>query len=110
MTMGSRLAAEIRNFVMHKCPELSNPAKANRLSFVGHSVGSVVIRAALTSPLLEPFHSKMYCFISLSSPHLGNTYIPSAIVSAGIWALKRLRKAQVRAPWPSPPPPPPLLP
>ena len=65
------------------------------MSFVGHSVGSVVIRAALTSPLLQPFHSKLYCFISLSSPHLGNTYIPSAVVSLGIWALKRLRKAQV---------------
>ena len=27
MTMGNRLAAEIRNYVMHKCPELNDPAK-----------------------------------------------------------------------------------
>eukprot|EP00622_Pseudochattonella_farcimen_P004598 FR740006.1.p1 GENE.FR740006.1~~FR740006.1.p1 ORF type:complete len:212 (+),score=1.44 FR740006.1:25-636(+) len=67
----------------------------HRLSFIGHSVGSVVIRAALTSRLLEPFIPRFYAFISLSSPHLGNTYIPSAIVSTGMWALKRIRKAQV---------------
>ena len=73
--MGARLAHEVRNFIMHRCPELasSDPA-VGRLSFFGHSAGSVIVRAALASPLLRLFAPKLYAFVSLSSSHLGGCH------------------------------------
>ena len=93
--MGTRLATDIRRYIMAKCPQLAIPADRSRISFIGHSAGSVIIRAALVSPLLAVYKSKLHTFLSLSSPHLGNTYVPSAIVATGMWALKRLRKTEL---------------
>lgn len=64
----------------------------NRLSFIGFSLGGVIIRAAL--PFLDDFSEKMHTFISLSSPHLGFLYNGNKIIDAGIWFLKQLRKSQ----------------
>ena len=94
-TMGSRLALDVRRYIMSKCPQLANPTDQSRISFVGHSAGSIIIRAALASPLLAVYKAKMHVFLSLSSPHLGTTYVPSAIVATGMWALKRLRKTEL---------------
>lgn len=41
------------------------------LSFISHSIGSLVLRLALNSPLLNPFRSKFNLFLSLNAPHLG---------------------------------------
>ena len=54
----------------------------NRLSFVGHSLGGVIIRAAL--PYLEEFAEKMHSYMSLSTPHFGYMYNASKIIEAGI--------------------------
>ena len=44
----------------------------NRISFIGHSLGGLIIRACL--PELEKFSRKMWAFVTLSSPHLGYLY------------------------------------
>jgi hypothetical protein len=79
---------------MHRCPDLaSSDPSVGRLSFFGHSAGSIVVRAALASPLLRLFAPKLFAFVSLSSSHLGNMYMNSALIAGGMWAIKKLRKA-----------------
>ena len=41
--MGNRLATEVKNHIMEFFP----PGTLQRLSFIGHSLGGVIIRAAL---------------------------------------------------------------
>ena len=60
--MGEKLANEVISFINENCPENT----LGRLSFVGHSLGGLIIRASL--PNLEKFNDKMYTYVSLSSP------------------------------------------
>lgn len=75
--MGQKLAKEVSDFIKETCPGSS----LGRLSFVGHSLGGLIIRACL--PLLEEYADKMYTFFTLSSPHLGYMYNASQIIQAG---------------------------
>lgn len=52
-----------------------------RLSFIGHSLGGIIIRAAL--PHMLEFHNKMYTIMTLSTPHLGYMYNSSSLIGAG---------------------------
>ena len=53
------------------------------LSFVGHSLGNIIIRSALTHPLMMPYVELFHTFLSLSGPHLGMIYHTSSLVSTG---------------------------
>lgn len=75
--MGRKLALEVKNYIKEWCPN----GTLGRMSFVGHSLGGIIIRAAL--PHLTEFKHKMYTFLSLSSPHLGYMYNSSKVVDAG---------------------------
>lgn len=86
--MGVRLAQEVMNFITEWCPNRS----LGRLSFIGHSMGGLIIRAAL--PYLENYSTKMHMYVSLSSPHLGYMYNSSKIIDAGMWFLKKWRKSK----------------
>ena len=48
--MGSRLAEEVTAFIRRKMDKLSRHGgcKDIKLSFVGHSIGNIIIRTALT--------------------------------------------------------------
>ena len=63
--MGVKLSNEIINYINQYCPGSS----LGRLSFIGHSMGGLIIRCAL--PFLAEYSEKMYTYFSLSSPHLG---------------------------------------
>jgi len=63
--MGKNLANEVTMFINDWCPG----SCLGRISFVGHSLGGLIIRAAL--PYLEEFSSKMFTIMTFSSPHLG---------------------------------------
>jgi len=98
--MGERLAAEVRTFIQEWCSgegegvgggDNSEPPLA-RLSFVTHSVGGLVARAAL--PLLAEHCGRMHTFLSLSSPHLGYLYSPNSLFKAGLWVAKKLKKSK----------------
>ena len=45
-----------------------------RISFVGHSLGCILIRSAIQKPELVAFSSKFHTYLSLSGPHLGTMY------------------------------------
>lgn len=64
-----------------------------RLSFVGHSLGNIIIRSALTSPSLIPYLPKLYTFLSLSGPHLGTLYNSSGLVNMGMWFMQKWKKS-----------------
>ncbi len=86
--MGTRLAQEVIDYVQEWCPG----STLGMISFIGHSLGGVIIRAAL--PHLKQFQDKMETFITLSSPHLGYMYASNTIVDAGLWVLKRWKKSK----------------
>ncbi len=82
--MGKRLADEVRRFVRDWCPG----GNCTRLSFVAHSLGGLIVRAALT--YLTDLQEKFYTFISLSTPHLGFLYHSSKMIDAGKNFLKKI--------------------
>ncbi|XP_051171850.1 uncharacterized protein LOC127288444 isoform X3 [Leptopilina boulardi] len=86
-TMTDRLVGEILHHI-----EISglNPAK---VSFIGHSLGTIIIRSALTRPQLRPLLPRLHTFLSLSGPHLGTLYNTSGLVNAGMWFMQKWKKS-----------------
>ncbi|GJN13711.1 hypothetical protein PR202_gb00447 [Eleusine coracana subsp. coracana] len=60
--MGSRLAGEVVSFLKKKVDKLSKygGCKELKLSFVGHSIGNIIIRSALAEPALQPYLKNLY--------------------------------------------------
>ncbi|KAK3090321.1 hypothetical protein FSP39_010936 [Pinctada imbricata] len=85
--MTDRLANEILNYI-----ELYgiNPAK---ISFVGHSLGNLIIRSVIALPKLAHLVPKLYTLLSLSGPHLGTLYNSSGLVNAGMWFMQKWKKS-----------------
>ena len=63
--INKRLAMEVKDYIKENWPQKN----LKRLSFIGHSLGGVIIRAAL--PFLKEYQGIMYSFMTFSSPHLG---------------------------------------
>lgn len=78
--------------VLSYIEELNLGDVLDRVSFVAHSMGGLVVRASL-SKLYGRLGSKFFTFISLSSPHLGYLYQKSKLIDAGFWVLKKLKKS-----------------
>ena len=90
--MGNNLAKEVKKYVKEWC--YSRDGKTfhlKKLTFVGHSLGGIIIRSAL--PFLTEYKSLMYGFMSLGSPHLGYMYNTNSLIDAGMWVLKRWKKS-----------------
>lgn len=76
-TMTDRLVNEILHHI-DACG--LNPT---RISFVAHSLGTIIVRSALARPQLRPLLSRLHTFLSLSGPHLGTLYNSSGLVNMG---------------------------
>lgn len=46
-----------------------------RISFIGHSLGNLIIRSAVAHDNFKPYVAKLHTYLSLSGPHLGKTFI-----------------------------------
>ncbi|AQK39471.1 Putative serine esterase family protein [Zea mays] len=94
--MGSRLAGEVIAFLKKKMDKLSRygGCKELKLSFVGHSIGNIIIRSALAEPALQPYLKNLYTYMSISGPHLGYWYSSNSLFNSGLWLLKKLKNAQ----------------
>ena len=86
-TMGERLAREVERFIRDWCPNGS----IDKISFVGHSLGGIIIRAAL--PYLQDLAPKFHFFMTFSTPHIGYMYNSSVLVDAGMWIIKKWKKS-----------------
>lgn len=93
--MGQRLAIEVHQYIKSREPKMLKDPLRGRVSFIGHSVGGLIIRKALESEILKPLLCKLHLYMSLASPHLGTLYADSQLVSTGMWALFKLQKAAV---------------
>ncbi|XP_061191920.1 protein FAM135A-like isoform X3 [Saccostrea echinata] len=85
--MTDRLANEINSFI-----ELYG-FTPTRVSFVGHSLGNLIIRSVITLPKLSHLIPKLYTFLSLSGPHLGTLYNNSGLVNMGMWFMQKWKKS-----------------
>ena len=94
--MADRLAAEIVLFCSSTIPELLDPTKrGGRVSFIGHSLGGLVVRKVLEDPRLKVLLPKLHLYISLASPHVGTLYAESQLVSTGSWVLFQIKRCTV---------------
>uniref|UniRef100_A0A1D1XDS6 Protein FAM135B n=1 Tax=Anthurium amnicola TaxID=1678845 RepID=A0A1D1XDS6_9ARAE len=94
--MGSRLAEEVKTFLRKKIDKYSRSGGCReiKLSFVGHSIGNIIIRSALTECVMEPFLRYLHTYVSLSGPHLGYWYSSNSLFNSGLWLLKKFKGAQ----------------
>lgn len=84
--MGIRLAQEVVNHIADWCPG----SALSRISFVGYSIGGIIIRAAI--PHLQDYHSKLYTFLSLSSAHMGFMDQQSPLFNSTLYLLTKWKK------------------
>ena len=64
------------------------PTPPSKISFIGHSLGSIIVRSLVTRPEFARLHSKLHLFFSICGPHLGTKY-QNGIVSVGMWAVRK---------------------
>lgn len=88
LEMGIRLSKEIKEFIRTYSSIL-----IDKVSFVGHSLGGLIIRASL--PHLPELRDKAYSYISLACPHLGCTNNESLLIDAGMWVLCKIKQSQL---------------
>ncbi|XP_026668872.1 uncharacterized protein LOC108624401 isoform X3 [Ceratina calcarata] len=86
-TMTDRLVAEILHHID------KSDLIPTKVSFIGHSLGTIIIRSALTRPELRPLLPRLHTFLSLSGPHLGTLYNTSGLVNAGMWFIQKVKKS-----------------
>uniref|UniRef100_A0A1B6C3J1 DUF676 domain-containing protein n=1 Tax=Clastoptera arizonana TaxID=38151 RepID=A0A1B6C3J1_9HEMI len=86
-TMTDRLVGEI---LYHVDACGLNPTK---ISFVGHSLGNIIIRAAIARPQMKHLLPRLHTFLSLSGPHLGTLYNNSGLVNMGMWFMQKWKKS-----------------
>eukprot|EP01022_Parablepharisma_sp_SALTPOND_P008022 TRINITY_DN135085_c0_g1_i1.p1 TRINITY_DN135085_c0_g1~~TRINITY_DN135085_c0_g1_i1.p1 ORF type:complete len:447 (+),score=43.19 TRINITY_DN135085_c0_g1_i1:1032-2372(+) len=87
--MGIKLACEVTKCIKRQFRDLST---LSNIIFIGHSLGGIIIRAAL--PLLEEYKNKMRTLITFSSPHLGCYYQSSTLINAGLWFMQKWNKSK----------------
>ncbi|KAF8377184.1 hypothetical protein HHK36_030557 [Tetracentron sinense] len=94
--MGLRLAQEVLSFLKKKIDKASRSGgfRNIKLSFVGHSIGNIIIRTALAESMMEPFLKYLYTYVSISGPHLGYLYSSNSLFNSGVWLLKKLKGGQ----------------
>lgn len=90
--MGQRLALELVEFITPLT--LSTSRTVTRLSFVGHSIGNLILRSALMQPNVAPYLPLLYLYISISGPHLGTLYTSNAVLDTGISLLKAVGRGE----------------
>ncbi|KAK7328228.1 hypothetical protein VNO77_22330 [Canavalia gladiata] len=94
--MGLRLAQEVISFLKRRMDKASRSGKLKdiKLSFVGHSIGNLIIRSALAESIMEPYLRYLYTYVSISGPHLGYMYSSNSIFNSGLWLLKKIKGTQ----------------
>ncbi|XP_034896961.1 uncharacterized protein [Populus alba] len=91
--MGLRLAQEVISFLKKKMDRVSRSGflRDVKLSFVGHSLGNIIIRTALSESIMEPYLRYLHTYVSISGPHLGYLYSSNSLFNSGMWLLKKLK-------------------
>ncbi|KAJ9461096.1 hypothetical protein DIPPA_02433 [Diplonema papillatum] len=92
--LGENVAKEVAAVVQQR---RSRSLSTRRLTFVGHSMGCIVIRAALQAREMEPLLTSLYTYISLAGPHLGIPVSNSKRIGCALGLLSSVqRSANIR--------------
>lgn len=86
--MGRKLAIQVYQFIAQ-----NSFGQNFQLSFIGHSLGGLIIRSAL--PRLQMFKFNMRTLVTFSTPHLGYFYHNSNLNKAGMWAISKFSDNQI---------------
>eukprot|EP00198_Chlamydomonas_reinhardtii_P007857 XP_001697194.1 predicted protein [Chlamydomonas reinhardtii] len=90
--MGKRLAVEMAEVLAPFARSTRRPLR--KITLVGHSIGNLILRAALTQPEVEPYKHLLWLYLSVSGPHLGFLYGTNAVVDTGLMLLKSIGKGK----------------
>ncbi|XP_041433307.1 protein FAM135A [Xenopus laevis] len=82
--LGSSLLNEILQYITSKKLIIS------RISFIGFSLGNLIIRSALWRPEFEGYRGNLHTYLSFGGPHMGLLYPNSFLFKTGLWLEKRL--------------------
>lgn len=77
-----RLLAEVLDYIK----EL--PTAPARISFIGQSLGNIIIRNLITRPEFAHLQSKLHALLSICGPHLG-TRFQHGLISTGMWFMRK---------------------
>ena len=89
--MGKKLAFEVEEYIdslMKKDPRF----KLGRISFIGHSLGGLIIRAALQH--LKFYKDKMHGLMTFATPHLGSIKHSNKMICSAMWVMKKATGSQ----------------
>ncbi|GIQ81409.1 hypothetical protein KIPB_002362, partial [Kipferlia bialata] len=86
LELGQRLAEEI-----HAGCDMT---AVERVDFVGHSLGGVIIRSALETELLAPLLPRLGHLLTFNAPHAGTVSGPNAIVSSALSVMRAASMAK----------------
>jgi len=89
MDMGRRLAKEVDDFIKRNC----RGGRPTRISFVAHSLGGVIARAAFVEEAFKPYTKYLWTFLSLACCHVGHLF-GTVLVRGGLAILKMFRKSK----------------
>ena len=64
------------------------PTPPSKVSFIGHSLGSIIVRSLVTRPEFASLNPKLHLYMSICGPHLGTKY-QNGIISIGMWAVRK---------------------
>ncbi|KAK8800703.1 hypothetical protein WA158_000028 [Blastocystis sp. Blastoise] len=67
---GQEVAKEINDYLIKIRDEYGSLENLH-ISFIGHSIGGLVIKYALTLPILQSYIPCLYNYISFNTPHMG---------------------------------------
>ena len=92
--LGLRLAAEVQEFIFNNLKSSqskrnSQQASLSKITFIGHSLGGIIVREALRH--LKTYKKLLHGYISLGSPHLGYMYNSNSLIDAGMWVIKQVK-------------------
>ncbi|EYC03045.1 hypothetical protein Y032_0096g2914 [Ancylostoma ceylanicum] len=71
--MAENLLSEVQSYVSR----YSEPPM--RISFVAHSLGGVIVRAAVCRDEAEWLRPRLHCLLTINSPHLGLAYVGKGV-------------------------------
>jgi len=87
--MGRRLAEEVDVFIKLSC----GTEKPRRISFVTHSLGGIIARAAFVEPALAGYIKYFWTFFSLAVCHAGHLF-GTVLVRGTLAVLRKVNKIQ----------------
>ena len=85
--LGEHVAMEVDEFI-------SQIGMVDKLTFVGHSMGTLVTRSCLRSKYMQKYLDCLYSFFSFSGPHLGVAISESKTIGCAIGFLSTFKRSK----------------